>query len=126
MRKVPKNWPVISCVKLTPEYSAQPRMPGPYAVCESVAMEMAAVAKIVKKLKGSVRLTTARRAFSDTVMGLTSGPVVKRAYQLIIFMWLAQTSVPTASSPAEEDAAWRPETARARTAPVLTTVAAVF
>src|SRR5579863_6933524 len=47
-----------------------------------MAVEMPDSPAMVIRLKGSMRLRTARRAFWRGVSGLTSGPVRKRAYQL--------------------------------------------
>src|SRR5579862_9093617 len=95
-------------------------------VCELEAIAIPPSPSIVIRLKGSVMLTTASRAFSSTVIGFTSGPVVKRAYQLMKPAWSTQTVVPTACSPAADGAAWIPAEAMARTAAVFATVAPVF
>src|SRR5271155_1575052 len=83
IRKVPKNSPVMSSVKLTPTFRPQPGKPGPYAECESDATEMAESPRMVMRLKGSMTFLVASHPFPLGVSGLTCGPFENRLYQSI-------------------------------------------
>src|SRR5580704_11476452 len=88
MRKVPKNSPVISWLRDTPAFFANPRNPGPSAVCESLATLIAERAPMVKRLAGSLTFFAARINFCLGVSGSGVEVSRKRANPLMLGLQL--------------------------------------